>query len=337
MAVSRIDPRVVTSDEELRLALAPLVGPATCLRFDGAWPATLPGAAAATLASLPVLTIGVDAPAGLISAFDLACDAAEADRIEAAFARAPLAAVSAATLLRHPPAGTEAALVAESTTYSMLQGGPEFASWRAARPRRPVDDAGAPRVRVDGGARSLEITLTRAGRHNALDVAMRDELWAALDFARVDGRPVLLHGEGPSFCSGGDLDEFGTFEDAVSAHAVRLDRSLARACALLSDRLVAALHGSCLGAGIELPAFARCVIAADDARIGLPEQAIGLLPGAGGTVSIRARAGAPAVLRLLLRDDPVDATTAAAMGVVDEVVPRGALLQRARELVATLA
>ena len=134
--------------------------------------------------------------------------------------------------------------------------------------------------------------LTRADRHNALDVAMRDQLHAALvEAGRGDG-PILVRGDGPSFCSGGDLDEFGTFPDPVIAHVIRLQRSLASVFDVLAGRLVVAVHGACLGAGIELPAFVRHVIAAEDASIGLPEQGIGLVPGAGGTVSVTRRVGA---------------------------------------------
>ena len=102
---------------------------------------------------------------------------------------------------------------------------------------------------------------------------------------------MIVRGEGPSFCSGGDLGEFGTFPDPATAHEVRLVRSLALRFAAPSDRMVVGLHGRCLGSGIELPAYAAHVIAADDAEIGLPEASLGLVPGAGGTVSIPRRAG----------------------------------------------
>jgi enoyl-CoA hydratase/carnithine racemase len=96
------------------------------------------------------------------------------------------------------------------------------------------------------------------------------------------------------------------------------------------------LHGACLGAGIELPAFAAHVIAADDARIGLPEQALGLVPGAGGTVSITRRAGRHATLSLLLRDGTITATEARTWGLVDEVVSSTQLHERVREIAESL-
>ena len=82
------------------------------------------------------------------------------------------------------------------------------------------------------------------------------------------------------------------------------------------------LHGSCLGAGIELPAFAGRVVAADDTRLGLPELGLGLVPGAGGTVSLPGRIGRHRTLALVLLDGTISAPAALGWGLVDEVVPR---------------
>ena len=163
--------------------------------------------------------------------------------------------------------------------------------------------------------------LIRPARHNALDTKLRDDLHSALAEAQVRSGPVIVRAEGPSFCSGGDLDEFGTFPDPPRAHAIRLGRSLAWQFHRHRDRLVVGLHGACLGAGIELPAFTAHVVAAGDTRCGLPELAMGLVPGAGGTVSIPRRVGRARFLELMLLDGTVDATTARELGLVDEVVP----------------
>jgi enoyl-CoA hydratase/carnithine racemase len=342
VAVVTLDPGLLSAERTaLDAVLADVVDGPTLVRFDGAWPRDASAARAAPdlLTALPALTVGVGAaPAALDAALDLVVpDAETADAVGAAFARAPLAAVSAALLLRHPGESTEAGLVAESTTYSMLQSGPEFQAWRARHDPSPAGDAATPRVRVDEHERITEIVLVRADRHNALDVAMRDQLHAALAEARWTPTPIVVRGEGPSFCSGGDLDEFATFPDPVHAHVVRLSRSLAASFAALAERLVVAVHGACLGAGIELPAFAAHVVAADDARIGLPEQAIGLVPGSGGTVSITRRAGRRTTLSLLLRDGTITAAEACDRGLVDHVVPTADLRARAFEIAESLA
>ncbi|HEY3701684.1 MAG TPA: enoyl-CoA hydratase/isomerase family protein [Acidimicrobiales bacterium] len=321
------------------------------------------------LGHVAALTMGVGPEdPWLAPAFDLwTTDPAEADRWEKGFERAPRAAMAAALLVRggaerRPAAGTGPppprvsqnrggrgrgparggvaasedvwpGLVAESTTYSLLQAGSEFRQWLATRAPGTAAADTRPRVRVERRGRLSEIVLIRPDRHNALDARMRDELHAALDDAR--SRPdvtVVLRGEGPSFCSGGDLGEFGTAPGPVEAHAVRLGRSLALLMWEMRNRIVVGIHGSCLGAGIELPAFADRVVAADDARVGLPELDLGLLPGAGGTVSIPRRATSGVLLDLLLSGGTIDAGTALAAGLVDEVVARDQLRARVQEL-----
>lgn len=102
---------------------------------------------------------------------------------------------------------------------------------------------------------------------------------------------VVLAGAGPSFCSGGDLDEFGAAPDLVTAHFVRTRHGAGRLLHRLADRTEVRVHGSCVGAGIEPPAFARRVVAAASTTFRRPEVAMGLIPGAGGTVSIPRRIG----------------------------------------------
>jgi enoyl-CoA hydratase/carnithine racemase len=145
---------------------------------------------------------------------------------------------------------------------------------------------------------------------------------------------VHLWGDGPSFCSGGDLAEFGSMPDPVTAHLVRTSRSPALSLAAIARRgnppgsggreLVAHVHGAAIGAGMEWAAFADRVIARDDAHFRLPEVAMGLVPGAGGTASIPRRIGRQRTLWLALTGEVLDATTARAWGLVDEVVGAGA-------------
>lgn len=309
------------------------------VRVDAEAAATADPAAQAYLQHAPALTLAVGhVPAPLRDLFDLVVDdALVADSVTASFERAPRAAIAAALLVRNPSPDVWAGLVAESATYSLLQAGPEFADWLAGRaPAQPPDDD-SPRVRVGGDDDLTEIVLTRPARHNALDPQLRDELFAALLGEYGSTGPIVVRAEGPSFCSGGDLDTFGTFPDPVTSHLIRLSRSLARAFHELADRLVVGIHGACLGAGIELPAFASHVVAADDARIGLPELDLGLVPGAGGTVSITHRVGGRRMLELLLLDGTITAADALEWGLVDEVVPRDALGARLVEIAGAMA
>jgi enoyl-CoA hydratase/carnithine racemase len=248
--------------------------------------------------------------------------------ISAALAANPVAGCALALLLRSSARlDVPAALVAESATYSALQEGAEFRRWRSHRPARPPE-AATERVRVERSDGELRITLTRPDRRNAVDWRMRDALAAALAAAvREPGVHVALDGAGPDFCSGGDLDEFGSRPDPAEAHVIRLTRSPALLMHRLSTRTTAWLHGACLGAGIELPAFAASVHAAENTRIGLPEIGLGLVPGAGGTVSLPRRIGRWRTAFLALTGQPVDAREALRWGLVDAIEPVPASLR----------
>ncbi len=123
-----------------------------------------------------------------------------------------------------------------------------------------------------------------------------------------------LRGEGGSFCSGGDLDEFGTRPDPATAHLVRLARSPGWLLHQLAARTHVVVHGPCRGSGVELPAFAGRVTAHPDATFALPEVAMGLIPGAGGTVSLVRRIGRHHTARLALTGRVIDALDRAGRG-----------------------
>ena len=252
----------------------------------------------------------------------VAAGAADAAAVVAAVDAHPLAATALAVLLRAAGGrGIADGLVAESTTYSTLQAGPEHRAWLASRgPARSRPDAG-PRLALRRDGDVLRVTLARPAVRNAFDAAMRDELLDALAVAQADpGLRVVVDGSGPAFCSGGDLDEFGTLADPASAHLVRIGHSVGLALHLVADRVTVAVHGACVGSGVELAAFAGRVTAAPDATFRLPEVAMGLVPGAGGTVSVTRRVGRHRAAWLGLTGAAVDAATACAWGLVDEVV-----------------
>lgn len=235
-----------------------------------------------------------------------------------AVGRHPVAAWSLAQLLRATSVlGVSEGLAAESATYSTLLAGVEFADWLARRgtPRPP--DAGE-RVSVERVGDDLFVTLDRPARRNAYDALMRDALVEALDVARLDSRVrVLLRGNGPDFCAGGDLDEFGTATDVAFAHRLRVVAGGARAIEAVRDRVTARVHGNAIGSGIELAAFAGRVLAAPNASFGLPEVGMGLVPGAGGTVSITRRIGRHRTLWWALSGERIDVGRALQWGLVD--------------------
>lgn len=286
----------------------------------------------AELPRLPCVTIAVGRATSLASLASLAaaCDVQLAAREDLdgflmGFEKTPIAALAFVQLLRgfSPSTPTEQGLAAESFVYSTLQSGREFRDWLAARTgkaRKPVRDS-EPVCRLERDGARLEICLNRPSRHNAFSRALRDALCEGLVVALADPsiEDVLLRGEGESFCSGGDLDEFGSFPDPATAHAVRMTRSPALLIARLKGRIRSEIHGACIGAGIELPAFTRHVVADEDSFIELPEVRLGLVPGAGGTVSIPRRIGRQRTAWLGLSGRRIDARTALDWGLVDEV------------------
>jgi enoyl-CoA hydratase/carnithine racemase len=166
----------------------------------------------------------------------------------------------------------------------------------------------------------LSVVLARPARRNAVDAAMRDALVEALSIAELDSTlRVVLRGDGPCFSAGGDLDEFGSATDPAAAHLVRVQASAGAVLHRIRDRVRVRVHGACFGAGVELPAFAGHVVAAVGTTFVLPEVAMGLLPGAGGTVSIPRRIGRHRTLWLALSGAPLDASVALAWGLVDEL------------------
>ncbi|HEY7053886.1 MAG TPA: enoyl-CoA hydratase/isomerase family protein [Mycobacterium sp.] len=240
--------------------------------------------------------------------------------------RWPQAAAICDDVLRSidPDAPTYAGLVTESLAYSTLQSGPEFADWLAQRGPALLTASPEP-VLVERHADALTIRLNRPDRHNAFSTEMRAALLDALAVAYSDNeiRDVVLAGNGPSFCSGGDLAEFGSFDDPATAHFARTRYSPALAldelATRLGDGLIARVHGQVLGSGLEMAAFCGRVHADAQARIGLPELELGLLPGAGGTLSITRRIGRWRTAYLVLSGRIIDAATALAWGLVDDV------------------
>jgi hypothetical protein len=247
---------------------------------------------------------------------------AEVADLAATIRRRPLAAVALVELLRISELmPVRDAVVAESFVYSMLQSGGDFRDWLAKHPHAPSAPSQELPVIVERTGDHLEIRLHRPQVHNAVNAAMRDALAEIFAVVVADGsiRSVRLAGDGPSLCSGGDLTEFGSSPDPVTAHAVRVTRSIGSLVSLCADRVVVEAHGACIGAGIEIPAFARWITTTSDAHFVLPELSLGLIPGAGGTASIARRIGRHRTAYMALRQCVITAQTALEWGLVNEM------------------
>jgi hypothetical protein len=276
------------------------------------------------LGMLPCVSIarvarGADPEATPAAWFDVAVDS-EADLrlLIERIRRNPLASLALVQLLRLSAGRSwHEALVAESLVYSTLQSGPEFYEWLVTKPApKPRRQPEGPAVRAERDGATLHLTLDRPAKRNAFSAEMRDALCEGLTVAVADDS---IRGEGPCFSSGGDLDEFGTLADPATANAIRAARNPGRLLAACAPRVRAVVHGDCIGAGIELPAFAERVVARPGASFRLPEVAMGLVPGAGGTASLPRRIGRQRTAWLALSGATLDAETALAWGLVDEL------------------
>lgn len=233
----------------------------------------------------------------------------------------PLAALSLVVLLRDTEElDTWKAVCEESATYAMLLGSASFGEWLTHRgpPRYKVAPRSPVQVERDGDV--LYVTLDRPEARNAIDSATRDALVELFELAAMEpGLTVEIRGNGSCFSSGGDREEFGAVRDPAIAHAVRLTRHPGMALHDVASRATCYVHGHCIGAGVEVPAFASRVVADPGATFSLPEVAMGLIPGAGGTVSIPRRIGRQRAAWLSLTGSVIDAETALAWGLVDRI------------------
>ena len=275
----------------------------------------------------PIIGAGAGAGNPLGAACDLVvADDAEAQVLMDNIERTPLAAMTLVQVLRATELLPIAqALMVESMGFATLQAGPEFQAWLGAHERvRSAGSAGpppGPALRIERAGATLTITLARPQRRNALSVEMRDALIEALELVVSDPaiETAVIEGDGPDFCAGGDLAEFGTAPDPASAHAVRSTRLPAAALVACRHRVDFRLHGACIGAGAELAAFGRRVTADADTWFRLPELGFGLIPGAGGCVSLVRRIGRQRTTWLAISGERIDAATALAWGLVDSV------------------
>jgi enoyl-CoA hydratase len=281
------------------------------------------------LPPFPLIGLG-DATHPLAPALDAVVESPfSVDALVRQVGRAPHAAAVAAQLLRSfDGLATDRALQFESLCYGMLQGSLEHARWLAARAgaggvsSRPSAAAG--RVVIDRRGAELHIVLDRPHSRNAIDRDMRDQLVEAFSVAAADPdvRSIKLRALGAAFSVGGDLDEFGTTRDPATAHLIRSRTLPARAIGARADILDVHVQGACIGAGLEIAAFAARLTASSDAWFQLPELSMGLIPGAGGCVSVPRRIGRQRALLMILSGRRINAQTALEWGLIDAITDK---------------
>ena len=268
----------------------------------------------------PVIAIGPATAAQARGCDVIIADSTALPRLLASIARTPIAAM---VLVQHLRAtqhlGLADTLTCESLAYSTLQHGPEFRRWQAsAGSLPPLIPADSP-LTVQNTGEALRLTLADPANHNAIGTAMRDALCEALDLALATPGTVHLSAQGRAFSSGGAVAEFGQVSDPATAHWLRSLRLPATRLARLAPRLSVHVQGAAIGAGAEIAAFGHHVSATSTAWFQLPELKYGLIPGAGGTASVRARIGRHRLAYMALSMARVPARTALAWGLIDAI------------------
>jgi enoyl-CoA hydratase len=177
---------------------------------------------------------------------------------------------------------------------------------------------------------------------NALSAPLLEELEA--EVVRMDGdesvRAVVLKGAGErAFVAGADISEFPSLRDArpQEGGSARGIQKLGARMDKARTPFVAAIHGFCLGGGLELAMACDIRVAAEDAQLGQPEIKLGLIPGGGGTQRLPRLVGLGRALYLNLTGDPIDGKTAYDWGLVERVVPRAELLETAVGIAKAIA
>lgn len=237
-------------------------------------------------------------------------------------AQAPVATAMLARLLKLGE-GLEfdTALELESLAYSALLGGGEFARWLAGSAHDGEGEQAREPVQYDREGDLVTVTLASPGNHNAMTAPMRDALYEALVNVLEDPTEphLVLKADGKCFSTGGSPAEFGTAQDLAQAHIIRTQHSCARILHRLGNRAEVWLHGACIGSGIEVPAGAGRRVALADLMVQLPELRMGLIPGAGGTVTLARAIGRHRLFWLVLGAFRIGAEQARDWGLVDAI------------------
>lgn len=184
------------------------------------------------------------------------------------------------------------------------------------------------------------VTLNRPEALNAFNLRMRDDLYEVLQ-AIIDDPEVLVvvfKGAGEkAFCAGADLKEFLGAPPPAAARRIRFRRDVWRLFLAVPQPVIAAVHGFVLGSGVEIALCCDLRIASEDARFGLPEVGLGIIPAAGGTQTLPRVVGRARALEMLLGNRWLNSEEALRFGLVNRVVPKCALFETAGELAGKIA
>jgi len=187
----------------------------------------------------------------------------------------------------------------------------------------------------------LTLTINRPEALNALNRSVIDALSAAIEAAQdnAEVRVIVLTGAGDkAFVAGADIKEFADFDQAQGEELARRgQRDLFDRVEQSRKPVVAAVNGFALGGGLELAMAAHVRLASSNARMGLPEVSLGVIPGYGGTQRLAQIVGKGKALEMVLTGGMIDAASALECGLVNQVIDQELLLESAHAMAEKMA
>jgi len=193
---------------------------------------------------------------------------------------------------------------------------------------------------VEIDAPAAVITINREKVLNALNSQTIHELRMALDALEMasEVRAIIITGAGQkAFVAGADINELAVLEGLGGVGKCYVGQDLLRHIENISKPVIAAVNGFALGGGCELALACDIRIASENAKLGLPEVSLGIIPGYGGTQRLPRLLGKGLALELILTGQPVTAEEALRIGLVNRVVPQNELLATAKVMVGNIA
>jgi enoyl-CoA hydratase/carnithine racemase len=195
-----------------------------------------------------------------------------------------------------------------------------------------------PSVNLAIDAGMAEIVLNRPDKLNAVNNAMARELAGAIENAeRAAVRALLIRGEGAGFCAGRDLADADPGNEDGEKILEEIFNPVIRQIAMFPAPTFAAVHGACLGAGLGIALACDVVYIADDAKIGSPFARIGAVLDSGGHSFFSSRLGTHRALELIYTGRLISGSEAAAIGLVNQSMPKESLLEHARKIALGVA
>ena len=191
-------------------------------------------------------------------------------------------------------------------------------------------------VRVEWDADVAIVTIDREDKLNALNAEVVAEIGDVFSSLRDDDKVlgVILTGAGDkAFVAGADIGELATMDSMSGVRVSRNGQDVFRSIESFPKPVLAAVGGFALGGGCELALACHMRLASENARFGLPEVGLGIIPGYGGTIRLARLVGLGRAIELTLTGDMVDAERARDIGLVSAVVRKEALLDEAKTLI----